>query len=74
MDKSKLSSKGLQFILHCKPKIWIETLAIEVETATGHAYKSQQNYLRYSAAKISRDSKTRMKNKLYQEENIRTQQ
>lgn len=50
-EEIQLLSKGLKYSLHHKHKKWIETLALEAETAISQLDVMEQNYYRHSVAK-----------------------
>jgi hypothetical protein len=45
-----LLNKGLQYNLHYKQKLWIETLALEAETAISYLDASEQDHMRHLVA------------------------
>jgi hypothetical protein len=45
-----LLNKGLQYNLHYKEKLWIETLALEAETAISYLDASEQDHMRHLVA------------------------
>jgi hypothetical protein len=49
-DEIQLLNKGLKYNLHHKNKKWIETLALEAETAITNLDVSKQNYYRHIVA------------------------
>jgi 2-succinyl-5-enolpyruvyl-6-hydroxy-3-cyclohexene-1-carboxylate synthase len=49
-DEMQLLRKGMKYNLQQKPKNWIETLAIEAETAISQLDFTIQNYYRHSVA------------------------
>jgi hypothetical protein len=50
-EETQLLSKGLKYNLHHKHKDWIETLALEAETAISKLNITEQNYYRHAVAK-----------------------
>jgi hypothetical protein len=50
-NEIQLLNKGLKYNLHHKNKKWIETLALEAETATTNLDINKQNYYRHVVAK-----------------------
>jgi hypothetical protein len=50
-NEIQLLNKGLKYNLHHKNKKWIETLALEAETAINSLDIKEQNYYRYAVAK-----------------------
>jgi predicted glycosyltransferase involved in capsule biosynthesis len=50
-DEIQLLNKGLKYNLHYKNKKWIETLALEAETAITNLDINNQNYYRHAVAK-----------------------
>jgi hypothetical protein len=49
-EEIQLLSKGLKYNLHHKHKKWIETLALEAETAISQLDATEQNYYRHAVA------------------------
>jgi hypothetical protein len=49
-QETHILSKGLQYNLHYKHKCWIETLALEAETAINHLDTSVQEHLMHLVA------------------------
>ena len=54
-DEIQLLSKGLKYNLHYKNKKWIETLALEAETAITKLDITEQSYYRHVIAKQIKD-------------------
>ena len=54
-DEIQLLGKGLKYNLHYKNKKWIETLALEAETAITKLDITEQNYYRHAIAKQIKD-------------------
>jgi hypothetical protein len=50
-EEMQLLSKGLKYNLHHKHKKWVETLALEAETAITQLAATEQNYYRHAVAK-----------------------
>jgi hypothetical protein len=50
-EEIQLLSKGPKYNLHFKPKHWLKTLALEVETAISYTEEHEQNYLRHAVSK-----------------------
>jgi hypothetical protein len=49
-DEIQLLIKGLKYYLHYKQKNWLETLALEAETAISNLYITEQQYYRHAVA------------------------
>jgi len=49
-DKLSLHSKGLKYNMSYKHKNWIETLALEAETAVSYLLTAKQDYVQYQVA------------------------
>jgi hypothetical protein len=49
-DELSLLSKGLKYNLSYKHKNWIETLALEAETAVSYLLTAEQDYIQYQVA------------------------
>ena len=49
-DELTTLNKGIKYNLNFKRKNWIETLALEVETAVSYLRHTEQEYLRYQIA------------------------
>ena len=49
-DKPSLLNKGLKYNLSYKHKNWIETLALETETAVSYLPTAEQDHVRYQVA------------------------
>jgi hypothetical protein len=47
----RLLCKGLKYNLHHKHKKWVETLALETETAITQLTVTEQNYYRHAVTK-----------------------
>jgi hypothetical protein len=66
-EEIQLLNKGLKYNLHHKNEKWIETLALEAETAISHLDTTEQNYYRHAVARklkdISRNNKENNKKK-----------
>jgi hypothetical protein len=64
-EEIQILNKGLKYNLHYKNKNWIETLALEAETAISNLEITKQNYYRHVVAKkikdIYRENKNRNK-------------
>jgi dihydroorotate dehydrogenase len=50
-NEMQLLRKGLKYNLHYKQKNWLETLALEAETAISKISATEQQYYRYRVAK-----------------------
>jgi hypothetical protein len=61
-DEIQLLSKGLKYNLHYKRKNWLQTLALEAETAVSNLDITEQQYYRHAVA-INIKNINRQKNK-----------
>jgi hypothetical protein len=64
-EETQLLNKDLKYNLHQKNKKWIQTLALEAETAINLLHITEQNYYRQAVVKkireISKSNKTNNK-------------
>jgi hypothetical protein len=54
-EEIQLLNKGLKYTLHHKNKKWLETLALEAETAINLLHITEQNYYRHAVARKIRE-------------------
>jgi hypothetical protein len=50
-EEIQILNKGLKYNLHYKSKNWIETLALEAQTAISDLEITEQNYYRHAVAR-----------------------
>jgi hypothetical protein len=62
-EEIQILNKGLKYNLHYKNKNWIETLALEAETAISNLEITEQNYYRHAVAKKIKDIHRENKNR-----------
>jgi hypothetical protein len=54
-EETQILGKGLKYNMHHKDKKWLETLALEAETAISNLEVTEQNYYRHLIAKKIKD-------------------